>query len=153
MSKRIGARAQMVSRVNGLKIDFPTQSSNVVHRYADSQNALIFEPMSRKVYDAAKRNSKSVAVIESDPEDYNKHNPLHVNQNVNGHAPVNIVDDEVDYGYDAQANIVDDEPEKSAPKKAAPKRASKTSKSASKTPATRQAPEEVDTIEDNSDIL
>lgn len=164
MSTKNGSRAQMVSRVNGLKIDFPTASSNVVARYADSQNALIFMPISRRVYNSAKNASKKVAVIESSPEDYEKHDPLYVNQNVNAANPVNIVDDDApDFAYEAQANIVDDEPEQEPtpvkePKPKAP--AKKATKSASKTPAARQAPKASDDSDsddaddaDNSDIL
>lgn len=47
---------QVVSRVNGLKIAIPADARNVVHRFAiaGGGNELVFEPLTRKQFDASK---------------------------------------------------------------------------------------------------
>ena len=58
---------QVISRVNGLKINIPADARNIVHRFAISGggNELVFEPLTRKTFDASKQDDQNPMAIGS----------------------------------------------------------------------------------------
>lgn len=60
----------ITSRVNGLKIAIPNDARNVIHRFAISGggNELVFEPPTRKAYNASKQSDTQVTKI-SEPDE------------------------------------------------------------------------------------
>lgn len=56
---------QVISRVNGLKINIPADARNVIHRFAISGggNELVFEPITRKTFDASKKDDQNPVAI------------------------------------------------------------------------------------------
>lgn len=106
------------SRINGLVIPINNESRNIIYRYTDDQNALVFNPIGRAEYTKAKANGDKLMHVSTDKE-------------------TNIERVEVKQGV----NISDDDevevtPVKSAPAKTAPK----------KTPAKRQADDNDDIV-------
>lgn len=58
---------QVISRVNGLKINIPADARNIVHRFAigGGGNELVFEPITRKTFDASKQDDQNPVDIGS----------------------------------------------------------------------------------------
>lgn len=83
---------QVVSRINGLKIAIPADARNIVHRFAiaGGGNELVFEPITRKAFDASKGSEKNPMGLGSgasaDDEDYGVATTVTLSEN--------IVDDE-----------------------------------------------------------
>lgn len=69
---------QVISRVNGLKINIPADARNIVHRFAigGGGNELVFEPLTRKTFDTSKQadqNPMAIGSVTTDEQDEISH--------------------------------------------------------------------------------